>query len=178
MKDWWRRAKNSALGDMLLNPVAGAIVVFVVFLLLAFNKVYAQEFSLEAGPTVVTVDGGASFWLTGYWDSGPGDSLVATSIFIISDAKYKDTPTGSQAGFVVELHDRLGPVDLGIGVGYQQDDKIVVNGPFRFSLMLGVSGDNPGILPDFVRFRHLSNSGSTWPNRGWNMVHVGWWVLR
>jgi len=167
------------LKDMLMDPVAYIIILFVVALLFAFAKnADAEEgFQLEVGPTVVTAENGAAFWLGSRWDVGPGDSLLAANIFIISDATYKGVDTGSQAGFTLELQDRLGPVELGIGVGYQQHDEIVVNGPFRFSLMLGLSGDNRGLMPDVLRLRHLSNSGSTWPNRGWNMLMIGWDVL-
>ena len=162
------------------SPTAALVAAFLILTLLAFcSTAKAEEMRLELGGTLVNVENGAVLWLDSRYDVGPGDSRLSIGAFLISESQLirDGRQISTQAGISAQLVDRLGPLELGLGVAYQQQDKYVVSTPLRFSLSAGLRFENRRhLLPDALTWRHLSNAGSGYPNSGWDMITVAWFV--
>lgn len=151
------------------------IVTFIILLLIWFAYESKAEATVEAGITAISAK------------YSNGNSLILTERFnnkwviglgLISDQVYKDSKIRNNPVFFGQ---RLvyGPgifknVGLGIGAGYLGNTSEINGSKFNYMLSAEYFKPRSGIIPDYFILRHLSNAGSTPPNKGQDLLSFGY----
>lgn len=156
------------------NPKTQLLVAAVVLLLLAGLATmaradpYAQS---SAGSAIVRGEAAAIDLAIVYPEAGPGDSSYAVGVTLIGESTFQGATQRNNFAWRAELVDGFGRFDVGIGVAVMQNEDAFNSCDLQFTLALGYRLRR---WPVTVGLRHFSNSGTCSPNKGRDLLLVGW----
>lgn len=166
IKGWF----TTGLGGLLDNPKTATLIVLTVislfFLFISFSA-DASETRLELGPTYTSeFNGGAGLIYTerfkGKWDIG---------IALIGEQDWKGQTTGNNGNVFGQRIVKYRKIELGLGAAYwiTTDDRIIgCNLGFTMMTRWNITDRLSATI------RHWSNAGTCKPNRGQDLLTIGW----
>ena len=164
----------------LFNNPEGAVKIIIVIILLfiAYAAIAEDQLEVAAGPTYTSqFNGGAAISISKRW----GDNFD-TGLTIISAQSWEEVNIGNNgtvwAAFVAHRPESWLPVlpsEVSIGANFWFKEQSPINGcKAGWLLKLGWGLPDWGIAPDFLLIDHRSNAGICSPNRGQDMLMLGW----
>jgi hypothetical protein len=162
------------------NNPSGAIklILVVIFLFIAYAAIADDELEVAVGPTYTSqFNGGGAITISRRWGGN-----VDTGLTLLSAQSWENVNIGNNGtvwvAFVAHRPAEWVPVlpsEVSIGANYWFKEQSPING-CKPGWLLKLTWDLPqwGILPDVLSIDHRSNAGICSPNRGQDMLMLGW----
>jgi len=99
------------------------------------------------------------------------DADIEMGLTFYSASELYDLPQGPNFAWRVQLVDGFGNFDVGLGIAVLPKSDIYNTGTLNFSLSLGYRFQR---IPVTVSLRHLSNGGTSSPNKGRDALTISY----
>ena len=106
-----------------------------------------------------------------YPEAGPGDADYVLGVTLIGDSELYGQPQRNQVAWRAGVVEGFGRFDVGLGVARLQNEDAFNSCRLQFALSLGYRFVH---WPVVVGLQHFSNSGTCSPNKGRDLLMVGW----
>ncbi|MDZ7355864.1 MAG: acyloxyacyl hydrolase [candidate division KSB1 bacterium] len=153
--------------------IAVAVVVALLVAALATRCAEAAEpvAQFSYGRTVLRGETDVLELAVRYPDAGPGDADYAFGVTFIGPSSLYDVPQPANFAWRAEIIDGFGRFDVGLGLAVMQNEDIYNSGRMNFTLSLGYRFKR---WPVAVTLRHFSNGSTKRPNKGRDLLTIGW----
>lgn len=153
----------------------GVAVILLLLIASFFTRCAHAEDSyvqMGLGSTVVRGPSPAIDLQLVYPDAGPADSRLEIGTTFIGGSTFKGGFQQNNFAVSAAIVDGLGPVEVGLGIGYLQNTDTYNGSHLNYKLILGYRWSHFG-----VRWAHFSNGGTVSPNKGRDMI-IGYWEFK
>ena len=158
--------------------IALLVILFVIISCLAYKKAHGADLQISGGtavirgPTeVVGLDVIQPGVVAGFGDLGCGFNLVAESKWSAPAELYSSNYTNKQQLFAhCDVYVNFNRLSLGVGIAEIQHDDAYNSGRVNLSLSASVR-----VWKDLsVKWQHYSNSDTSYPNYGRDLLLLSW----